>query len=356
MAAWAAAPERGGPLVLALESSCDETAAAVLDGRRSCLSSVVASQVDIHARYGGVVPELASRAHILAVEPVTREALEQAGVTGDQLAAVVVTRGPGLTGSLLVALEFAKGIGLAQDIPVLGVHHLEGHLMAPWLEVAPGFDANAFPQVALLVSGGHTAMYEARAPGVYRELGRTLDDAAGEAYDKLSKMLGLGYPGGAVIDRLAAEGDPERYALPRPMLRGTDLRFSFSGLKTAVATLLGRVDAQDPQVVRDVSASFQAAVVEILTEKLFRAADRAGVDHVVVSGGVACNSRLRASVRARATATGRGASIPPPALCTDNAAMIGAAGYARAASRAGTGFASAALDATSSWGLADVVP
>lgn len=344
-------PTCGGPKVLALESSCDETAAAVLDGTRSLLSNVVNTQIALHAQYGGVVPELASRAHIMAIPSVVEEALRQAECTLDDIEAVVVTRGPGLTGSLLVGIEFAKGICASRNLPMVGVHHLEGHLHAPFLSVAEGYDEPGWPAIVLVVSGGHTSLYHAKGPGEYDLLGRTLDDAAGEAYDKVSKRLGLGYPGGAVIDGLAEHGNPEALDVPRPMLTKGGLNFSFSGVKTWVANYVDRHGPLDEGQVQDLAASFQEAVCDVLVTKALRAAKRLGVDRVVISGGVACNSRLRSMMRERAGEID--VVVPPPVLCTDNAAMIGAAGYAAAVGRirAREGFREQTLDAVSSWPL-----
>ncbi len=347
------APERDGPLLLAIESSCDETAAAVLDGTRSLRSSVVHSQIDIHAQYGGVVPELASRNHVLAIGDVVRRALDEAGITARDLSGVAVTRGPGLTGSLLVGVEFAKGLAGSLDLPILGVHHLEGHLLAARLGVASGFAEPVFPCVALLVSGGHTSLYAAEAPGVYRELGRTLDDAAGEAFDKISKRLGLGYPGGAVIDGLAELGRPDAIDLPRPMLKKGGYDFSFSGIKTAVTYWIDAHEPLSDETTRDLAASFREAACEVLVAKSVRAARRLGYPQIVISGGVACNRRLRSMMLEGAGRRGISVAAPPPSLCTDNAAMIGAAGYGRlwAAMSSGAGFEGGALDATSSWSL-----
>lgn len=330
----------------------------MLDGTRSVLSSVVNSQIELHARFGGVVPELASRAHIVAIEPVIREALERAGASIGDIAGFAATRGPGLTGSLLVALEAAKGAALALDRPLEGVHHLEGHLMAPFLGVAAGFDAPDWPFVALLVSGGHTSLVRCDAPGVYTELGRTLDDAAGEAFDKLSKQLGLGYPGGALIDRLAEGGDASRFALPRPLLKRVGHDFSFSGLKTATSLTMTRLGALTEVDVRDLAASFRAAVVDVLVARLLGAARHERIERVVVSGGVACNVLLRSRLLESCGAAGLGVSVPAASLCTDNAAMIGAAGYARLHGRvrSGGGFDAAGLDARSTWGLGELRP
>ena len=309
-------------LLLCIESSCDETAAAVVRDGREVLSSVIASQIDVHARYGGVVPELASRKHLEAISVVIDEALEKAGVRLNQIEGIAATRGPGLVGALLVGLSAAKAIAFARGIPLVGVHHIEGHILAPLLETEV-----AFPYLALAVSGGHTHLYRVDGIGRYTILGRTLDDAAGEAFDKVAKLLGLGYPGGHVIDRLAAEGNPTSIDFPRPLLHRKNLDFSFSGIKTAV---LNYVKAQKETVegghLRDLAASFQAAVVEVLTRKTFRAAEENALERIVVAGGVACNSGLRTAMKQAAQEKGVEVVFPSPALCSDNAAMLGVAG------------------------------
>jgi N6-L-threonylcarbamoyladenine synthase len=302
-------------LVLGIETSCDETAASVVEDGRIVRSSVVSSQVDLHAQYGGVVPEVASRAHVDLIAPVIAEALVVAGVTLADLDAVAACHGPGLAGALLVGVSAAKALALVGGLPYVGVNHLEGHLHAGWLE-HPDL---ATPLAVLLVSGGHTMLVEVQAPGEYRVLGQTVDDAAGEAFDKVARFLGLGYPGGPVIDRLAREGDPGAIAFPRAM--PGELDCSFSGLKTAVVQY---VRAHPEVEVADVAASFQEAVVDQLVAKLAVAAERIGAATLVLGGGVAANSRLRAQVAALAEATGRAAFLPPLALCTDNAAMIAA--------------------------------
>jgi N6-L-threonylcarbamoyladenine synthase len=310
-------------LLLAIESSCDETAAAVVRDGRHILSSIVASQVDIHARYGGVVPELASRKHVEAISVVIEEALSEAGVGLDQIEGIAVTRGPGLVGALLVGLSTAKAIAYARKIPLVGVHHMEGHILAPLLE-AP----LEFPFLALAVSGGHTHLYRVDGIGRYRTLGRTLDDAAGEAFDKVAKLLGLPYPGGVLIDRLAAEGNPRAIDFPRPMLHRDTLDFSFSGMKTAVLNYLHKQSGPlEGDSLKDVAASFQAAVVDVLAGKTARALTQTGLTRVVVAGGVACNSGLRARFK---EFSGQGVDVrfPAPALCADNAAMLGVAGNA----------------------------
>jgi N6-L-threonylcarbamoyladenine synthase len=307
--------------VLGIETSCDETAAAVVVDGLEIRSNVIASQVDLHARFGGVVPEIASRAHLELVNGVIGDALVEAGMTFADLDAVGATHGPGLAGALLVGVSAGKAIALSCGIPYVGVNHLEAHLHAAWLQ-----DPDVqLPLAVLLVSGGHTMLVAVDGDARYRVLGRTVDDAAGEAYDKVARLLDLGYPGGPVIDRLAATGDPKAVRFPRPM-RGDGLDFSFSGLKTAVLHQVRRA----PDVpVADLAASFQAAVVDVLTEKLATAADAVGARTLVIGGGVAANSALRASVRALAEASGRRALIPPGDLCTDNAAMIAATAWRR---------------------------
>jgi tRNA N6-adenosine threonylcarbamoyltransferase len=306
--------------VLGIETSCDETAAAVVGDGRFVVSSVVASQIDLHARFGGVVPEIASRAHVDLIGPVIADALGEASLELDGLDAVAACHGPGLAGALLVGVSAAKALALVGDIPYVGVNHLEAHLYAAWLE-----DPDLVPPLAVLVaSGGHTLLVIVEGHGAYRVVGQTVDDAAGEAFDKVARFLGLGYPGGPAIDRLAAEGDPEAIAFPRAMSGERD--FSFSGLKTAV---VNHVRAFPDVPVADVAASFQAAVVDQLADKLTAAADDAGATALVLGGGVAANSSLRARVEALAAASGRRAFLPPLELCTDNAAMIAAAAWWR---------------------------
>jgi N6-L-threonylcarbamoyladenine synthase len=306
-------------LILCIESSCDETAAAVIRDGREMLSNVVASQFDVHARYGGVVPELASRKHVEAICVVINSALEEAGVTVDQIEGIGVTRGPGLIGALLVGLSTAKAMAWMLDIPLVTVHHMEGHILAPLLEEAP-----AFPFLALAVSGGHTHLYRVDGIGRYKTLGQTLDDAAGEAFDKVAKLLGLGYPGGAVIDRLALLGNPQAIAFPRPMLHKANFDFSFSGIKTAVMQYVNTCkDSLDDQHRADIAASFQAAVVDVLTKKTLRAAAAEGLERIVVAGGVACNSGLRGRFSELSDQHGVKVFFPSPALCGDNAAMLG---------------------------------
>jgi N6-L-threonylcarbamoyladenine synthase len=308
-------------LLLCIESSCDETAAAVVRDGREILSNIVASQVDVHARYGGVVPELASRKHLEALPVVVGEALEKAGVALTQIEGIAVTRGPGLVGALLVGLSAAKSMAFALGIPFVGVHHMEGHILAPLLE-----GECPFPYLALAVSGGHTHLYRVDGIGRYRTLGRTLDDAAGEAFDKVAKLLGLGYPGGAVIDRLAAAGNPAAIDFPRPMLHQQDLDFSFSGIKTAVLQYVRRHGPVEGDRLPDLAASFQAAVVEVLCRKTLRAAEETGLSRIVVAGGVACNRGLRQGFASLAAGHGCSVRFPSPGLCCDNAAMLGVAG------------------------------
>jgi N6-L-threonylcarbamoyladenine synthase len=316
--------------VLAIETSCDETAAAVVEDGRTVLSSVVSSQTDLHAVFGGVVPEVAGRAHVELLTPVVTEAMDRADVRPGELGAVGATIGPGLIGSLLVGVSAAKAYALAWGIPFVGVNHLEGHLHAAFLE-----DPHlALPAVVLLVSGGHTMLIEmtgehsdegTRPAPRYRLLGQTIDDAAGEAFDKVARYLGLGYPGGPVIDRLSAEGDPAAIAFPRG-LRGEGYDFSFSGLKTSVVNYVRK----HPDVATaDVAASFQEAVVDVLVDKTRRAAAARSARSIGIGGGVAANSALRERIVQAAEADGRRAFLPSRAMCTDNAAMVGATAWFR---------------------------
>ncbi len=320
-------------LVLGIESSCDETGAAVVSTDGRVASDVVQSQVRLHAEYGGVVPELASRDHVKNVTHVVREAMARANVTWSELDAVAVTNRPGLVGALLVGVQAAKGMAWGAGKPLVGVDHLVGHLLAVFLRRDdPPARAPAFPFVALLASGGHTAIYRVDAPhaGAVRELGATRDDAAGEAFDKVAKLLGLGYPGGPVIDRLAPKGDPERIPFIAPMAHTGSLEFSFSGIKTQVAQWVAKNGVpRDEQTTADVCASFQQAVTDVLAAKLIAAARREGVSQVVIGGGVAANSALRARVSTLATKHEMTAFVPSLASCTDNAAMIAYAGAMR---------------------------
>jgi N6-L-threonylcarbamoyladenine synthase len=319
------------PRILAIETSCDETAAAVVEDRCRVLSSIVASQVDVHRKYGGVVPELASRHHVEAIGPIVTEALEVAGEGIERIDAVAVTSGPGLVGSLLVGLCAAKAIAWHRGIPLLAVNHLEGHIRSPFIE----HPKIPFPAVALVVSGGHTSLYLCPDEGTYRLLARTRDDAAGEAFDKVAKLLGLGYPGGPVIDRLAEGADENAIPFPKAVMKDRSLDFSFSGLKTAVRRLAQREGLTRPAAtggdpssrVRDVVASFQRAVVGALLETTFRAARREDVRTILLAGGVACNRRLRRAFLDAAAEHGLSVFMPSPAYTTDNAAMIAEAGF-----------------------------
>lgn len=306
-------------LVLGIESSCDDTSTAVLEDSTTLRAHLIAGQ-DLHQLYGGVVPELAARAHLELLPRLVTRALGEAGIEALDLTAIAVTRAPGLVGSLVVGVAFAKAYGLALGIPVVGVNHIEGHLHATALEHGPG----PWPAVALVVSGGHTELVEVRGFGDYQWLGSTRDDAAGEAYDKVAKLLGLGFPGGPAIDRLAAEGEPAAFDLPRPMLQQPGLDFSFSGLKTAVALTLARRGGPPypPRFAADIAASFQAAVIETLVAKSMRAVAETGARALLLGGGVACNRGLRARLEAACAAGGVTLRIPSPRLCADNAAMV----------------------------------
>jgi N6-L-threonylcarbamoyladenine synthase len=331
-------------VILGIESSCDETAAAVVRDGRLLLSSVIASQVDVHARYGGVVPELASRHHIEAIAPVILQALDDAGLSLAEIDGVAVTCGPGLIGSLLVGLSAAKALAFARRLPLAGVNHLEGHVAAIFLTEHPP----EFPFVALVVSGGHTTIYLVEDFRRFTVLGQTRDDAAGEAFDKAAKLLEIGYPGGVVIDRLAKQGNRSAIKFPRGMRDGLD--FSFSGLKTALLMWLRKrgtpvTHAEMP----DVAASYQEAIVDVLVEKTLRAATMVSVSRVVVCGGVAANSRLRDRFRDDAARLGIAFFVPPPVLCTDNAAMIAVVGGHRLEEGHQDGFD---LNAVSRWPLA----
>lgn len=357
-------------LILGLETSCDETAAAVVADGRTILANVVASQVELHRQYGGVFPEMASRQHVLDIVPVISETLAQAGLGWTALDAIAVTSGPGLIGSLLVGLNVAKAVAWATGLPLIGVNHLEAHLYANWLSVPPAGmgdgaappPAPRFPLICLIVSGGHTDLVLMTGHGQYRVLGRTLDDAAGEAFDKVARLLGLGYPGGPAIQEVAEEGNPKRFDLPRAWLKGS-YDFSFSGLKTAVLRIVQKYEGTNKQPTKrrprrksrphpgdggtlhpadgvtpptapplralplaDLAASFQAAVVDVLVEKTKRAAEQFQVEEVLLAGGVASNTLLRQRIVAKIEVPVR---CPPPALCTDNAAMVASAGFFR---------------------------
>jgi len=310
--------------VLGIESSCDETAAAlVLDGR-GILSNVVASQVSLHGKYGGVVPELASRRHAETILPVVEEALSQSGAGLQDIEAIAVTQGPGLVGSLLVGIAVAKSLAYVLNVPWVGVNHIHSHIAAIFL-----FEPTwRFPFIALVVSGGHTSLFRVESHTQMSLLGRTRDDAAGEAFDKVAQLLGLGYPGGEIIDRLGREGDRAAIPFPRTLLEPESLDFSFSGIKTAVLHHVKRLGGKLslPQI-QEISASFQEAVVDTLVTKALRAADKESTKDVVVVGGVACNSRLRERFTQEKYTSGIEAHFPPPALCTDNAVMVAVAGF-----------------------------
>lgn len=313
-------------LVLGIETSCDETAAAVLQDGNKLLSNVIFDQIQIHGKYGGVVPELAGRSHIERIHLVINESLKSAGVTLKQIDLIAVTRGPGLVGALLVGLNTAKGIAYASQKPLIGINHLEGHLLAVFLQ-----EEVAFPFLALGVSGGHTDLYRVDGFGKYKLLGRTRDDAAGECFDKVAKMMGLGYPGGPVIEKLARSGNPKAVAFPRAMLGRDSLDFSFSGLKTAVRNYLEKRKRGEVAKLpdEDVAASFQAAVIDVLVKKILLACDQNDLERVVVTGGVASNGALREAVKLAAEQRRMKSYFPKPVYCTDNAAMIACAGYHR---------------------------
>ncbi len=312
-------------LVLGIETSCDETAAAVVADGRHVLSSVVATQFELHAQYGGVVPELAARRHLESILPVIQGALAQAGVGLTDLDGLAATQRPGLIGALIIGMAAAKVLSYTLQKPLVGVHHLQAHIMAAFLSETPP----AFPFVALVVSGGHTNLYRVDGFRDMTLLGRSRDDAAGEAFDKVAKLMDLGYPGGVKIEALAAAGDPEAVNLPRPRVHGEPLTFSFSGLKTAVLHLLN----QHPEILtnlaarQDLAAGFQAAVVDSLTSRAWLALTQEGCQRLVVCGGVAANRRLRQVLQAHAQREGLELFLPPPELCTDNAAMVAALGY-----------------------------
>jgi N6-L-threonylcarbamoyladenine synthase len=321
-------------LVLGIESSCDETAAAILKDGRELLAGTVDSQVETHALYGGVVPELASRQHVRNIYPVVAAALRQAGVTLEQIDLLAVTEGPGLVGCLLVGHAFAKAIALSRRIPLVGVDHLTGHLLSIFL----GPEQPAFPYVAMLASGGHTSLFLIDSPTRFQLLGRTRDDAAGEAFDKVAKLLGLGYPGGPVISDRAAAGNPAGFDLPRAWLDKDSLDFSFSGLKTAVAAQVNRLSPDELASRRaDLCAAFQEAVAEVIVTKTLLAARRTGCQRVVLAGGVAANLRLRELLLAAGEKNRLRVFLTPPEFCTDNAAMIALAGYHRFQAQGGIG-------------------
>jgi N6-L-threonylcarbamoyladenine synthase len=316
-------------IILGIDTSCDETSAAVVEDGGRVLSNKVHSQVKLHHPYGGVVPELASREHLRNILPVVREALLSAQVKAGDLNGIAVTVGPGLIGALLVGLYYAKGMAYVHKTPLLAINHLEGHILSIFLEE----DAPPFPFVALTVSGGHTSLYHVRGFGRYSLLGQTLDDAAGEAFDKVAKVLGLGYPGGVAIEKLAREGRREAIPFPRAYLSNDSLDFSFSGLKTAVSLQVkrnqGNRSVGEAFRPADIAASFQESVVDVLTAKTVKASERMGVKSIVMAGGVACNGRLRERLSKDAAEKGFRLYYPRPAYCTDNGAMIAVAGYHR---------------------------
>lgn len=342
-------------LVLGLETSCDETGVALYDSERGLLADALFSQIDLHRAYGGVVPELASRDHVKRMLPLIRQVLAEAGCVPTEIDAIAYTAGPGLVGALLVGASCAQALAFAWGIPALGVHHMEGHLLAPMLEPQPP----EFPFVALLVSGGHTQLVRVDGIGQYELLGETLDDAAGEAFDKTAKMMGLNYPGGPEIARLAAHGVEGRFVFPRPMCDRPGLDFSFSGLKTAVLTRVKAAEAAgglDEQTRTDLAAATQAAIVEVLAAKAVRALKQTGLKRLVVAGGVGANQLLRARLAAALKPLKATAYFPPLALCTDNGAMIAFA----AAERVKAGLAVLDADAPHSftvrprWDLAEI--
>jgi N6-L-threonylcarbamoyladenine synthase len=326
--------------ILAIETSCDETAAAVIVDGRTVASNVVASQIELHRRYGGVFPEVASRQHVLSIQPVIEEALAHAKLNGvEGLDAIAVTHGPGLAGSLLVGVNAAKGMAFASGLPLLPINHLEGHIYSNWVVPAnsqtPPAD-DRFPAVVLIVSGGHTELILMTGHGRYRRIGGTLDDAAGEAFDKVARLLELGFPGGPAIQRAASHGDSSRFSLPYPLMGQGEHRFnfSFSGLKTAVLNLTRQLqqageNPQDAQVAADIAASFQKVVAEVLVSKTVDAAREFGAQQVCICGGVSANAELRQLAQASCDQAGLPLYIPPLSLCTDNAAMIGAAAHYR---------------------------
>lgn len=316
-------------LILGIETSCDDTAAAVVEDGAIVRSSVVSSQDEIHGIYGGVVPELASRRHIEAIVPVVEEALNKAGTSLNEIEGIAVTQGPGLVGSILIGLSFAKAVSYVSGIPFTGVNHIAAHPHAALLvEDEEGRRRPEFPFISLVVSGGHTTLILNEGYTEFRVLGQTLDDAAGEAFDKTAKLLGLGYPGGVAIDRLSQEGDPKRFDFTRPYISKESLDFSFSGLKTAVLTQVKKLNGElKDDTKRDLAASFQEAVVDVLVKKALRAVEATGARWLVAAGGVACNSRLRLRLKEAAEAECIDLSVPPPRYCSDNGAVVAALGY-----------------------------
>jgi N6-L-threonylcarbamoyladenine synthase len=315
-------------IVLGIETSCDETAVAVVEGGRTVRSNVISSQVDLHGRFGGVVPEVAARAHVEALSPLTQQALDEAGTSFADLDGVAVTVGPGLVGALLVGIAAGKSVALATGAPLIGVNHLEGHIYANFLEHGPPEP----PYVCLVVSGGHTMLVHMPEDHRYEVLGQTVDDAAGEAFDKIARLIGLGFPGGPALDRLARDGDPRAISFPRPMADSGNFDFSMSGLKTAVLRHVKAEAAAGREVVpADLAASFQEAIVDVQVDKTIGAAEALDVSTILLGGGVVANTRLRERMMAAGEAAGRRVVFPSLALCTDNAAMIACAGSSRIA-------------------------
>ncbi|MFP3983359.1 MAG: tRNA (adenosine(37)-N6)-threonylcarbamoyltransferase complex transferase subunit TsaD [Desulfurivibrionaceae bacterium] len=320
-------------IILGIESSCDETAAAVMENDNRLLADVVDSQIEIHGKYGGVVPELASRKHMENIYPVVMEALSRAGISLKEVDGIAVTRGPGLTGCLLTGVSFAKALAMVREIPYTGIDHMAGHLLSVLLSE----NKPSFPYIALVASGGHSSIFAVYSPQDFRLLGQTRDDAAGEAFDKVAKILNLGYPGGPVISRLSEKGNAEKISFPRSWLEPDSFDFSFSGLKTSVAGYVNELSSRKSTdlppgktgeaTVHDICASFQEAVVDVLTEKTIRAAVHHKIENIVLCGGVAANSRLRQVAGKRGLESGLSVFMPPVQYCTDNAAMIALAGY-----------------------------
>jgi N6-L-threonylcarbamoyladenine synthase len=341
-------------LVLGIESSCDETGVALVEAHGTALpvlrAQALHTQIDMHQAYGGVVPELASRDHIRRVLPLTQAVLSEAGVHLSQLDVVAYTRGPGLAGALLVGAGVACALGAALNKPVLGVHHLEGHLLSPFL----GGDPPRFPFVALLVSGGHTQLMRVEGVGRYELLGETIDDAAGEAFDKSAKLMGLAYPGGPALSRLAEQGDPQAFKLPRPLLHSGDLDFSFAGLKTAVLTQAKKLGPELEARKADLAAATQAAIVEVLVKKSLAALDGCALDRLVVAGGVGANKALRAELKAAGAKRELHVHYPEADLCTDNGAMIAMAAAMRLAAGVQAGSRHYAFDVKPRWPLTDL--
>ena len=335
--------------VLGIETSCDETGVALYEGDRGLLAEALSSQVALHARHGGVVPELASRDHVVKLAPLIRRVLAEADVGLDALDGIAYTAGPGLLGALMVGGCVAGGLGYGLGCPVIPLHHMEAHLLAPLIDG----DGPDFPFVALLVSGGHCLLVDVTGVGQYKVLGQTLDDAVGEAFDKVARLLALPYPGGPAIAELAERGDPNRYPFPRPLLKANNLDFSFSGLKTAVRLAVDRHGPLNEQAKADMAASFQAAAVDTLTEKSVRALDHTGHRRLIIAGGVAANRRLRKRIKQLAQQQNFSACFPPPALCTDNGAMIAFAGWQR---RADAIEKMPPIIARARWSLEELVP